>query len=91
MVSYARLDNRLLSGVASLLRPLIGRTVKRKLSKGVETVNRLSIVMRQHPDRVLFEAMDPPALPDEDVAFLKQALENLPHPSSATPSRTASP
>ena len=65
MVSYTKLDNRLLSGVVSLLRPLIGGTVKRKLSKGVETVNRLSILMRQHPDRVLFEAMDPPAFPDE--------------------------
>ena len=65
--------------------------MKRKLSKGVETVNRLSIIMRQDPDRVLFEAMAPPALPDEDVAFVKQALENLPHPSGATPPRTASP
>ncbi len=32
MVSYARLDNRLLSGVVTLLRPFIGGTVKRKLS-----------------------------------------------------------
>jgi hypothetical protein len=30
--------------------------------------------MRQRPDRVLFEATDPPALPDEDVAYLKEAL-----------------
>jgi hypothetical protein len=91
MVSYTKLDNRILSGLVSLLRPLIGGTVTRKLGKGVETVNRLSHLMRQHPDRVLFEAMDPPALPDEDVAFLKHALENLPHSSSATPSRTTSP
>ena len=91
MVSYTKLDNRILSGLVSLLRPLIGGTVTRKLGKGVETVNRLSHLMRQHPDRVLFEAMDPPALPDDDVAFLKQALENLPHSSSATQSRTTSP
>ncbi len=91
IVSYTKLDNRILSGLVSLLRPLIGGTVTRKLSKGVKTVNRLSQLMRQHPDRVLFEAMDPPALPDEDVAFLKQALENLPHPSSATQSRKPSP
>mgnify|MGYP003693859169 CR=1 FL=1 len=71
--------------------PVDRGTVKRKLSKGVETVNRLSRVMRQDPDRVLFEAMDPPALPDEDVAFVKQALESLPHPGGATPSRTPSP
>jgi len=91
MVAYTKLDNRILSGVVSLLRPFIGGTVKRKLSKGVETVNRLSILMRQHPDRVLFEAMDPPALSDEDVAFVKQALESMPHLSGATTSRMTSP
>jgi hypothetical protein len=74
MVAYTMLDNRILSGLASLLRPLIGATVSRKLAKGVEVVNRLGLEMRQHPDRVLFEATDPPPLPDEDVAFLKQAL-----------------
>lgn len=91
MVSYAKLDNHFLSGVVTLLRPFIGGTVKRKLGKGVETVNRLSHLMRQHPDRVLFEAMDPPALPDDDVAFVKQALEHLAHSSGVTPSRTISP
>jgi len=91
MVAYTKLNSRILSGVVSLLHPFIGGTVKRKLSKGVETVNRLSILMRQHPDRVLFEAMDPPALSDEDVAFVKQALESMPHPSGATTSRMTSP
>lgn len=91
MVSYTKLDNRILSGLVSLLRPLIGGTVTRKLGKGAETVQRLSHLMRRHPDRVLFEAIDPPALPDEDVAFLKHALENLSHSSSATQSRTTSP
>jgi hypothetical protein len=57
----------------------------------VDTVNRLSHLMRQHPDRVLFEAMDPQALPDDDVAFVRQALENLSHSSSAIPSRTTAP
>ncbi|HJT20958.1 MAG TPA: hypothetical protein VJ746_10840 [Nitrospira sp.] len=80
LVSYVRLDNRFLSGLLSLLRPLIGNTVTRKLLKGVETVNRLGLEMRQHPERVLFEAMDPPALPAEDVAFLKQALAGRQEP-----------
>lgn len=74
MVAYTMLDNRFLSGVASLLRPLIGATVTRKLAKGVDVVNRLGLEMRHRPDRVLFEAIDPPPLPDEDVAFLKEAL-----------------
>jgi len=74
MVAYTRLDNRLLSGLASLLRPLVGATVTRKLAKGVDVVNRLGLEMRRRPERVLFEATDPPPLPEEDVAFLKEAL-----------------
>lgn len=74
MVSYTRLDNRVLSGLVSLLRPLIGGTVTRKLAKGVDVVNRLGLEMRQHPERVLFEATDPPSLPAEDVTFLREAL-----------------
>jgi hypothetical protein len=74
VVSYTKLDNRILSGLVSLLRPLIGGVVTGKLRKGVETVNRLGLVMREHPERVLFEATDLPALSDRDAAFLKEAL-----------------
>jgi hypothetical protein len=74
VVSYTKLDNRILSGLVSLLRPLVGGVVTGKLRKGAETVNRLGLVMRQHPERVLFEAMDPPALSDRDVEFLKKSL-----------------
>ena len=91
MVSYMRLDNRILSGVVTLLRPIIGGTITRKLSKGVETVNRLSRLMRQHPDRVLGKATDFPAFPDDDVAFLKQALDDLSHSSGGISSRTTAP
>ena len=91
MASYTKLDNRILSGLAALLRPRIGAVVERKLIKGVETVNRLSLFMRQHPDRVLFEAMDPPALSADDVPFLKQALESVSHSSGPAPSGTPSP
>ena len=94
MASYTKLDNRILSGLAALLRPRIGAVVERKLIKGVETVetvNRLSLFMRQHPDRVLFEAMDPPALSADDVPFLKQALESVSHSSGPAPSGKPSP
>ena len=91
LVSYSRLDNRLLSGIISLFRPLVGSAVTRKLAKGVDTVNRLSHVMRQQPDRVVSEATKSPGLPSEEVAFLKHTLENLSHPSGVTQSRTTSP
>jgi hypothetical protein len=37
------------------------------------------------------EAMKPPGLPSDEVAFLKQVLENLPHSTGASKSRTISP
>ncbi len=82
IVSYTKLDSRVLSGLASLFRPLVRGIVTRKLQKGVETVDRLGQLMRHHPARVLAEAMDPPALPDEDVAFLKEALAGPRRPGS---------
>ena len=90
LVSYTRLDNRVLAGLVSLLRPLVGRTVSRKLMKGVDAVNQLGLEMRRHPDRVLFEATDPPALPPEDVAFLKQALAAVPRTGSMQEKEPAS-
>lgn len=82
LVSYTRLDNRVVAGLVSLLRPLVGRTVSRKLMKGINAVNQLGMEMRRYPERVLFEATDPPSLPPEDVAFLKQALANMPRVGS---------
>jgi hypothetical protein len=91
MVAYTMLDNRIFSGLASLLRPLIGATASRKLAKGVDVVNRLGLEMRQHPDRVLFEATDPPPLAEEDVAFLKEALGRRPLRPATGSSRRATP
>ena len=91
LVSYTRLDNRLLAGIVSLLRPFAGSAVTRKLAKGVETVNLLGQVMRQQPDRVVSEATKSPGLSSDEAAFLKQALENLSNSSGATQSRTMSP
>jgi hypothetical protein len=91
LVYYTKLDNRLLAGIISLLGPLAGSTVTRKLAKGVDTVNRLSQVMRQEPGRVLSEATKSPGLSYDEVAFLKHALVNLSHSSSVTQSRTTSP
>ena len=47
--------------------------------------------MLQHPELVLFEATDPPALPDDEVAFLKQALSILHDTDSSIPTKTTSP
>ena len=91
LVAYAKLNSRVLAGLVSLIRPLIGNTITRKLTKGFNVVNRLGQEMRQHSDRVLFEATDPPPLPHDEVAFLKQALEQLSHAGSAPQLRMPQP
>jgi hypothetical protein len=91
IVSYIKLDNRILSGAVSLLRPLVGGIVTRKLKKGAETVDRLGQMMRQHPDRVLLQAMGPPPFPDEDVAFLKDALVAPRRPADSSQRNTRIP
>lgn len=74
LVAYTRLDNRFLSGLASLLHPLVSRVVTSRLQKGVETVDRLAVVMRQDPERVMAVLTDPPSLPEHHVTFLTQEL-----------------
>ncbi|MEY4706109.1 MAG: hypothetical protein RL042_2314 [Nitrospirota bacterium] len=91
LVYYTRLDNRFLSGIVSLLRPLVGSMVTRKLARGVDSVNRLSLAMKQQPDRLLSEAATSPALSSGDMDFLKQALESLSHSGGTTTSRTVAP
>ena len=91
IVSYTKLDNRMLSGLVVLMRPLIGGIVSRKLAKGADAVHRLGLEMRQRPERVLFEATDEPALPADDVVYLRKALGDLKHPSSATGEDPATP
>ena len=81
MVAYLRLDSRLYSGLLSMLRPLIGNVVNRQVVKAFDAARRLAGAMRDHPEQVLFEATDPPGLPDEQVAFLKAALASLHNPT----------
>ncbi|HMS86173.1 MAG TPA: hypothetical protein PKD12_21245 [Nitrospira sp.] len=74
IVAYTKLDNRLLSGLVSFLHPLIRGMVTSKLQKGVETVHRLGVTMRQQPSRVLREAEQPPSLAEQHLAFLRAVL-----------------
>jgi len=74
IVAYTKLDNRFLSGLVSLLDPVIRGMVKGKLQKGIETVHRLGLTMREHPHRVLREAELHPPLPEPHLVFLKKVL-----------------
>lgn len=91
VVAYTKLDNPILSGLASLLRPLIGGVASRKLAKGAEVINRLGLEMRDNPERVLAEANKPPSLPADDVAFLKSALGRREEPDPTGPTNPIKP
>lgn len=90
-VYYTRLDNRLLSGFMSLFRPLVGSTVTKKMVKGVDSVNRLSLAMQQQPDRILSEASKPPVFTFDEMAFLKQTVEHRSHSLGTAPAKTVTP
>lgn len=81
LVTYTRLDNRVLAGLVSAIRPLVGGAVTRKLLRGFDAANRLGQAMVERPDSVLREAAAPPALGADEVAFLKQSVASLPHVS----------
>ena len=91
LVAYTKLDNWFLAGVVSLLHPLVDKIVTSRLQKGVETVNRLGVTMRQDPQRVLSEATNPPPLPEAQVAFLKNALSTDSEAEKALPHHRSFP
>jgi hypothetical protein len=81
MVTYLRLDNRFLSGMLSLLRPLIGNVVNRQLLKAFDAARRLGGAMRgtSRAGPVRSDGSTG-TLPDDEVAFLKAALAGLHNP-----------
>ena len=91
LVTYTRLENRFLAGLVSAIRPLVGNAVTRKLLRGFDAANRLANVMVEHPDWVLREAVAPPALGTEELAFLKQMIAGLPHVSISQRPGTPTP
>ena len=84
LVAYTKLDNPFFSGLASLLHPLVSKLATNRLKKGVKTVDRLGITMRENPHRVLSEAQNPPSLPEEHMAFLKQVLSSGDSPDNGS-------
>jgi hypothetical protein len=82
LVCYTRLNSRVLSGLVSLFRPLIGSGVVQRLTRAVEAATRLSHEMRKSPERVLEKAAVPPPLTTDDLALLKRVLAELHEPSA---------
>ncbi|MBK9308314.1 MAG: hypothetical protein IPM58_14825 [Nitrospira sp.] len=91
LVAYTKLDNPFLSGLVTILHPLVSRLAAGRLKKGVETVDRLGVVMREDPQRVLSEARNPPSLPDQHMAFLKQILSSPRSPDNGNSDGRSTP
>ncbi len=80
LVSYIRLDDRILSALVYILRPLVGEAVTRKLARGFDVTNQLSTTIAQDPDRVAQEVTSPPLLASDELASLKTRLHAMRHP-----------
>ena len=89
LVTYTKLNDRMLAFLVRLLRPLVGGAVTRKLSKGFDVVNQLSAVAVQSPDKFLNEvtASGPNGPADAQAlrALMPQPLAATPTPPSAPP------
>lgn len=79
LVSYIRLDDRILSALVYILRPLIGGAVTRILARGFNVTNQLCTMIAQDPDRVAQEATSPPLLASDELESLKAQLHAMRH------------
>ena len=80
LVSYIRLDDRILSALFYILRPLVGGAVTRKIVRGFEVTNQLSTTIAQDPDRVAQEATSPPLFTPDELESLKTQLQSMRRP-----------
>lgn len=81
LVSYVKLESRLLSALVVLLRPLVGEAITRKLARGFEATNQLGRLIAQDAAKVVRDAETPPLLSQADLDSLKQALRRTVRPS----------
>ena len=80
LVSYIRLDDRILSALVYILRPLVGGAVTRILMRGFDVTSQLCMMIAQDPDRVAQEATSPPLLASDELESLKTQLHAIRHP-----------
>lgn len=71
LVSYVQLADPILAALVSILRPLVGEAVTRKLTRGFEVITQLGEVIAREPERVveLLPSL-PLAEPEDQQALL---------------------
>ncbi len=80
LVAYTRLNDPVLSALLSLLTPLVGETVVRKLTKAFDATTQLGMVMAKEPARLIQEVNSLPMIQPDDQRVLTSLLQGLPQP-----------
>jgi hypothetical protein len=91
LLAFSRLDDRLLSGLVWLMRPLLEGAITRKLTRGFEVAYQLAVRIAEEPARILQEANSLPFDSPEDLARFAALLPTPPNESAAAPNTAPSP
>lgn len=83
LVAYTKLSDSILSALVRMLRPLVGGTVTRKLSRGFDVTNQLGTLIAQDPQRVTKEAAALNGVDGAELKTFETLLQAVPVPAPA--------
>jgi hypothetical protein len=83
LVAYTRLNDPVLSALLSILKPLAGEAVLRKLTRGFDVTTRLGLQIAKDPERIIQEVRSLPTIQPDDQRVLTSLLQGLPQPVRA--------
>jgi hypothetical protein len=93
LVAYTKLKDTFFAALVRMLRPLVGGTVTRKLSRGFDATIQLGHLIAQDPDRVAREAdtLEGPGIDGAEVKALRALLRAVAEPAEPVPPAGAAP
>jgi hypothetical protein len=83
LAAYTKLNDPVLATLVSVLKPLIGDAVTRKLTKGFNATTQLGVLIAKDPHRVIQEVRSLPAIQPDEREALTALLQGLPQPTRA--------
>lgn len=83
LAAYTKLNDPVLATLVSVLKPLIGDAVTRKLTKGFNATTQLGALIAKDPHRVIQEVRSLPAIQPDEREVLTALLQGLPQPTRA--------
>jgi hypothetical protein len=84
LAAYTKLNDPVLAALVSVLKPLIGDAVTRKLTKGFNATTQLGVLIAKDPHRVIQEVRSLPAIQPDEREALTSLLQGLPQPARAS-------